>query len=76
MEAKGSTDKNKFCIKSAETNFDEDSIKIIDKKPNEYILNFCALNVGSIFDFNINKSEIVTRNIIYIGFINLEYISL
>jgi hypothetical protein len=49
---------------------------MIDKKPKEYILNFCDLNVGSLLDFNINKSEIATRNIIYIGFINLEYISL
>ena len=65
-----------FCIKSEETNFDEDSIKIIDKKPNEYILNFCFLNVGSIFDFNINKSEIAIRKVIYSGFINLEYVSL
>ena len=72
----GSTDKNKFCIKSGEINFDEDSKKIIDKKPKEYILNFCVLNAGSLLDFNINKSEIATRNIIYIGFINLEYISL
>ena len=69
-------DKNKFCIKLGEINFDEDSKKIIDKKPKEYILNFWALNVGSLLDFNINKSEIAIRNVIYIGFINLEYISL
>jgi hypothetical protein len=72
----GNIDKNKFCIKSVEINFDEDSKKIIDKKPKEYILNFCVLNVRSLLDFNINKSEIVIRNVIYIGFINLEYISL
>ena len=69
-------DKNKFCIKSLEINFDEDSKKIIDIKPKEYILNFWVLNVWSLLDFNINKSEIATRNVIYIGFINLEYISL
>ena len=45
INKKGSVDKNKFCIKSEEINFDEDSEKIMDKKPNEYILNFCALNV-------------------------------
>ena len=72
----GSTDKNEFCIKSLEINFEEDSIKIIDKKPKEYVLIFCVLNDGSLLDFNINKSEIDIRNVIYIGFINLEYISL
>ena len=39
MEIKGNTDKNKLCIKLVETNFEEDSKKIIDKKPKEYILN-------------------------------------
>ena len=61
---------------SLEINFDEDSIKIIDKKPKEYVLNFCILNAGSLLDFNINKSEIDIRKVIYIGFINLEYNSL
>ena len=69
-------DKNKFCIKLGEINLDDDSKKIIDKKPKEYVLIFCVLNVGSLLDFNINKSEIDIRNVIYIGFINLEYISL
>ena len=72
----GNINKNKFCIKLVDINFDEDSKKIIDKKPKEYILNFCVLNALSLFDFNINKSEIDIRNVIYIGFINLEYISL
>ena len=72
----GNIDKNKFCIKLAEINFDEDSKKIIDKKPKKYTLNLCALNVWSLFDFNINKRETATRKIMYIGFINLEYISL
>ena len=73
---KGNIDKNRFCIKSVEINFDEDSKKIIDIKPKEYILKFCVLNAWSLLDFNINKSEIATRNVIYIGFINLEYNSL
>ena len=70
------TDKNEFCIKLLEINFEEDSIKITDKKPKEYVIIFCVLNVGSFLDFNINKSEIDIRSVIYIGFINLEYISL
>ena len=72
----GSINKNKFCIKLVDINFDEDSKKIIDKKPKEYVLNLCVLNVWSLLDFNINKSETAIRKIIYIGFINLEYISL
>jgi hypothetical protein len=59
-----------------EINSDEDSIKITDKKPKKYVLIFCVLNAGSLLDFNINKSEIDIRNVIYMGFINLEYISL
>ena len=59
-----------------EINFEEDSIKIIDKKPKEYVLIFCVLKAESLLDFNINKSEIDIRNVIYIGFINLDYISL
>ena len=73
---KGNIDKNRFCIKSVEINFDEDSKKIIDKKPKKYVLNLWALNVWSLLDFSINKSEIATRKVIYKGFINLEYISL
>ena len=72
----GNISKNKFCIKLVDINFDEDSKKIIDKKPKEYVLNLCVLNVWSLLDFNINKSETAIRKIIYIGFINLEYISL
>ena len=72
----GSTDKNEFCIRLVDINFEEDSIKIIDKKPKEYVLIFCVLNAGSLLDLNINKSEIDIRNVMYIGFINLEYISL
>ena len=72
----GNINKNKFSIKLVDINFDEDSKKIIDKKPKEYVLNLCVLNVWSLLDFNINKSETAIRKVIYIGFINLEYISL
>ncbi len=40
MKINGNIEKDKFWIKSVETNFDEDSIKIIDIKPKKYILNF------------------------------------
>ena len=48
-----------------EINFEEDSIKIIDRKPKEYVLIFCVLNVGSLLDFNINTG--VISNPLYLG---------
>ena len=53
-------------------NFEEDSKKIIDTKPKEYILNLCALNARSFLDFNINKRAIDIKKVTYSGFINLE----
>jgi hypothetical protein len=39
-------------------------------------LIFYVLNEWSLLDFNINKSEIDIRSVIYKGFTNLEYSSL
>ena len=66
----------KFCIKFRLINFEDDSIKRMDIKPKEYIFIFSDLNNGSVFDFNINKREIVIRKVIYKGFINLLYNSI
>ena len=69
----GKMDKNKFCIIFVLINFEEDSKKIINKKAKEQILNLFTLNKGSLFDFNISKSEIAIKKVTYKGFTNLEY---
>ena len=72
VKRKGKADKDKFCIKFAPINFEEDSKKIIKIKANMYIFILFVLNECSLFDFNMIKSEIVIIKVTYKGLINRE----
>ena len=72
VKINGKVEKNKFCNKFVLINFDDDSKKMIKRKANKQILNLLILNEWSLFDFNINKSEIEIRKVTYKGFTNLE----
>ena len=44
-----------------EINLEDDSKKTMNKKPKIYILNLFNLNVGSVFDFRMNKRETIIK---------------
>ena len=72
VKINGKIETIKFCIKFVLIKLEDDSKKTIKRKANKYTLNLLILYKWSLLDFNIIKSDIDIKKVIYNGFTNLE----